>query len=41
MILEVSYDLHIIRLRTQRVCMRFNLILSVLALVLVLEIRNL
>jgi hypothetical protein len=34
---EVSYDLHNIRLRAQGLCMRFNLILFVL--VLVLEIR--
>ncbi len=36
---EVSYNLHGIRLRAQGVCMRFNLILFVLVLVLVLEIR--
>ena len=34
---DVSYDLHGIRLRAQSVCMRFNLILFVL--VVVLEIR--
>jgi hypothetical protein len=36
---EVSYDLYVIRLRAKGVCMRFNLILFVLVLVLVLEIR--
>ena len=36
---EVSYDLHDIRLRVQGVCIRFNLILFVPVLVLVLEIR--
>jgi hypothetical protein len=36
---DVSYDLHGIRLRAQGVCMRFNLILFVLVLVVVIEIR--
>ena len=38
---DVSYDIHGIRLRAQGVCSRFNLILFVLVLVLVLEIRSL
>jgi hypothetical protein len=37
---EVSYHLHGIILRAQVVCMRFNLILFVLVLVLVLEKRK-
>jgi hypothetical protein len=37
---EVSYDLCGIRLRAKGVCMRFNLILFVLVLVLVLEKRK-
>jgi hypothetical protein len=36
---EVSYDLYGIRLRAKGVCIRFNLILFELVLVLVLEIR--
>jgi hypothetical protein len=36
---DVSYDLHGIRLRAQGACMRFNQILFVLVLVVVLEIR--
>ena len=36
---EVSNDLHAKRLKAQGVYMRFNLILLVLGLVLVLEIR--